>query len=81
MAICPLCNALEKVSIGCPTCNNPLQDGGKVADYSDPYGHYNDEDTVKLFDGYPNTDKDEVCPHLLVCKECDFEKVLFIQEQ
>lgn len=81
MAICPLCNALQKVSMDCPTCNSPLHDEGKVADYSDPYGHYNDEETVKLGDGYPNTAKEEICPHLLLCRDCGYERVLFIQEQ
>ena len=47
MAICPLCNALKELQIDCPKCANRLNDGGKVSDYLDAYGHYNDEETVK----------------------------------
>lgn len=81
MAICPLCNALEKVTMDCPTCHNPLNDEGKISDYLDSYGHYNDEETNKMGDGYPNTAKDKICPHLLVCGDCGYEQILFRQEQ
>ncbi len=81
MAMCPLCNALKEVNKNCPNCNKPLEDSGKVSDYLDPYGHYNDEETVKMGDGYPNTARDQICPHLLVCKECGFDQVIFIQEE
>ena len=81
MAICPLCNALKELQIDCPKCANRLNDGGKVSDYLDAYGHYNDEETVKMGDGYPNTAKDQICPHLMVCNECGHDQVEFIQEQ
>jgi hypothetical protein len=81
MAMCPLCNALKEVNKNCLNCSNRLEDSGKVSDYLDPYGHYNDEETVKMGDGYPNTAKDQICPHLLVCKECGYDQVIFIQEE
>ena len=80
MAICPLCNALREVKMDCPKCHSQLNDGGKVSDYLDAYGHYNDEETVKMGDGYPNTAKDQICPHLMVCNECGYDQVIFIQE-
>ncbi|MGN7479340.1 hypothetical protein ACTHOQ_15985 [Solibacillus silvestris] len=81
MAICPLCNALQEIKMDCPTCHSRLSDSGKVSDYSDPYGHYNDEETVKMGDGYANTAKEEICPHLMVCHECGYDRVVFIQER
>ena len=81
MAICPICNALEEIERECPKCRVRLKDGGKVSDYLDVYGHYNDEETVKMGDGYPNTAKDQICPSLMVCHECGYDQVVFIQEQ
>ena len=81
MAICPLCNALEELNIACPQCKIQLDDGGKVSDYLDVYGHYNDEETNKMGDGYPNTAKDQICPHLMVCPKCGDDQVVFIQER
>ena len=79
--MCPLCNALKEVNRNCPTCNTKLEDSGKVSDFLDPYGHYNDEETVKMGDGYPDTAKDQICPHLLTCKSCGCDQVVFIQEE
>ncbi|SDM90230.1 hypothetical protein SAMN05518871_102522 [Psychrobacillus sp. OK028] len=81
MAMCPLCNSLKVLNINCPKCNNLLEDSGKVSDFLDPYGHYNDEETVKMGDGYPNTAKDQICPHLLVCNNCRYDVVKFVQEE
>lgn len=81
MAVCPLCNSLKVLNIDCPTCNSPLENSGKVSDFLDPYGHYNDEETVKMGDGYPNTAKDQICPHLMICPTCEYNVVKFIQEE
>jgi len=81
LAICPLCNSFQAIEENCPKCGLPLDDSGKVSDFLDPYGHYNDEETVKMGDGYPHTAKDQICPHLLVCSHCGFDKVKFVQEE
>lgn len=81
MAMCPLCNSIKELEAYCPKCQKRLEDSGKVSDYLDPYGHYNDEETVKMGDGYPLTAKDEICPHLMVCKDCGHDEVRFIQEE
>ena len=81
MAICPLCNAFIEIEINCPKCASHLNDGGKVSDYLDPYGHYNDEETVKMGDGFPNSAKDHLCPHLMVCNKCGHDQVEFVKEQ
>jgi hypothetical protein len=31
-------------------------------------------------DGYPDTAKDQICPNLMVCNECGYDQVVFIQE-
>ncbi|WP_102693879.1 hypothetical protein [Rummeliibacillus pycnus] len=80
MAMCPVCNSLKVVEIDCPNCSTLLKNDGKVADFMDPYSHYEDEETVKMGDGYSNTAKDQICPHLMVCQNCGYDKVIFIQE-
>lgn len=81
MFACPLCNALKVLEVNCPKCDTPLEDTGKVSDFLDPYGHYNDEETVKRGDGYLYTAKDHQCPHLMVCSHCQYDVVKFIQEE
>ena len=81
MAICPLCNAFKELEMHCTLCGTLLDDSGKVSDFLDPYGHYNDEETVKMGDGYLNTARDQICPHLMSCKSCGHDQVVFIQEE
>jgi DNA-directed RNA polymerase subunit M/transcription elongation factor TFIIS len=81
VAMCPLCNGLNELDMNCSNCGTLMTDLGKVSDFLDPYGHYNDEETVKMGDGYPNTAQDQICPHLMSCKHCSHDKVVFIQEQ
>lgn len=80
VAMCPICNAFRELEMNCSTCNAQLEDMGKVSDYLDPYGHYNDVDTVKMGDGYMHTIEEQTCPHLMYCKNCDRNEVTFIQE-
>lgn len=79
--ICPICNGLRQIEKNCPNCHAQLEDQGKVSDFLDPYGHYNDIETVKSADGYPETVEDKICPHLMVCTNCGHENVKFVQEQ
>lgn len=80
MAICPVCNAFERLEKSCHNCQSHLNDKGRVTDYYDPYGHYNDIETVKSADGYLVTVKSNLCPHLLHCDNCQYETVKFVQE-
>lgn len=81
MGVCPLCNSMESMKFYCPMCNERLEDSGKITDFFDPYGHYNDDETVKMADGYPETVQHELCPHLFYCPTCAFEKVQLIKER
>lgn len=53
MVMCPLCNSFKKLELYCPECSCRLDDSGKVSDFLDPYGHYNDEETVKMVMAIP----------------------------
>ncbi|MEK3974634.1 hypothetical protein [Psychrobacillus sp. FSL K6-1267] len=79
MSECPLCNAFNHLEQNCPKCTNPLEDAGKESDFFDPYAHYNDLNTIKMGDGYPDTYKDDTCPHLIMCNNCGYDEVKFIQ--
>jgi len=78
LSLCPVCNALIPLTINCILCENPLEDFGKVADFLDPYGHYNDIETVQSADGYA---QNGTCPHLLYCEDCHHEQVVLIHEK
>lgn len=80
MAMCPICNSFKKLEKYCSNCGAQLEDSGKVADFLDPYGHYNDIETVKMGDGYPNSTKDQICPHLMYCNQCGHQAVELVQE-
>lgn len=79
MAVCPLCNALQQLIAYCSNCQAQLEDCGKVSDFLDPYGHYNDDETVKMGDGYPDTATGQICPHLLACPQCGNDEVRLIR--
>ncbi|KIL74878.1 hypothetical protein [Bacillus badius] len=81
MKLCPVCNAFKEIELSCPECHSSLEDKGKVSDFLDPYGHYNDEETVKMGDGYSDTAKKQICPHLMYCNHCGYDAVKFIQEE
>lgn len=81
MTLCPLCNAFETLEVYCSKCGHLLRDAGKAVDFSDPYSHYNDEETIKLSDGYPNTARDHICPHVMSCQNCGHDEVHFVREQ
>lgn len=81
MAICPACNAFIQLTAVCSTCQGKLRDGGKLADFLDPYGHYNDTDTLKLSDGVPDSIQQQVCPHLMYCNNCGTEQITYVEEQ
>ncbi|NLY80387.1 MAG: hypothetical protein GX072_11030 [Lysinibacillus sp.] len=80
MAQCPLCNSLTELEVFCPKCENRLDDSGKVSDYLEPYAHYEAAETVKMGDVYPNTAREQLCPHLMVCQQCGYDEVHFIKE-
>lgn len=79
MKMCPVCNSFQKLQKDCPFCQDRLVDGGRVADFLDPYGHYNDIETSNIGDGYDIQNKQ--CSHLLYCEDCNYDEVFMIAEQ
>lgn len=81
MSMCPVCNAFDQLEKDCIKCSATLDDKGKITDFLDPYGHYNDIETVKSADGFPFTVSAQQCPHLLYCHYCHHEEIEFVQEE
>lgn len=80
MSFCPLCNGFEVYVEHCPTCNQLLEDKGRVIDYFDDYSPYMEIDDMKKLDGYEQTLQRNQCAHVLFCVLCNAEQVVFIQE-
>ncbi|WP_110928978.1 hypothetical protein [Bacillus massiliglaciei] len=80
MAVCPLCNGLRAIQEKCPNCSQVMEDSGKVMDYYDEYSAYEEINTLKQNDGFPDSLKNEQCPHLLHCPECGADEVVLVKE-
>lgn len=81
MKMCPVCNTFQSIRKQCPFCHDKLVDGGRLADYLDPYGHYNDIVTSNLGDGYVNDSEKQQCPHLIYCEDCQYDEVFLVEEK
>jgi hypothetical protein len=57
-----------------------MEDAGKVMDYYDDYSAYEDINTLKENDGFPNSIRNGECPHLLSCPNCGEDDVVLIKE-
>lgn len=80
MSICPVCNGIEVVSMTCELCNSVMDDKGRLMDYFDDYSAYLEIDGMKLFDGIKDDAKNQQCPHVFYCPNCQIEKTTLIQE-
>ena len=80
MTLCPVCNAFETIEKPCPKCDESLTDGGRVADYFDPYAHYNDIETSNQGDGIVSDSSNPQCSHLLYCDHCNYDEVYEVEE-
>ncbi|OIJ08301.1 hypothetical protein BKP35_17740 [Anaerobacillus arseniciselenatis] len=80
MSLCPLCNGMASVETKCSTCHNQMNDQGRLLDYFDDYSAYLDIDGMKLFDGIENDAREQKCPHVFYCTNCDKENTILIQE-
>ncbi|WP_370529761.1 hypothetical protein [Alkalihalobacillus sp. AL-G] len=49
-------------------------------DYYDDYSPYLEIDGMKMEDGYPEDEKEKLCPHVFYCVQCSSENVLLIHE-
>ncbi|NLC76061.1 MAG: hypothetical protein GX750_00330 [Clostridia bacterium] len=69
--VCPLCNGLTVLTAPCPRCQEPVEDGGQMEGYDDPYSPYEDDLLVPA----PNAGEDpqKWCWHLVYCRQCGWE--------
>lgn len=78
--MCPVCNGLESIHIGCKNCGYPLDNNGRYQDFFDDYSAYMEVDEMKKINGIPNDYQENKCPHLLFCPHCFDQSVILIQE-
>ncbi|MCD8511163.1 MAG: hypothetical protein LRY73_15700 [Bacillus sp. (in: Bacteria)] len=81
MGYCPVCNGLEQVYQACPSCGSSMAEKGRWFDYFDEYSAYMPINTMKLFDGIKDDLKQETCPHLFYCENCNEDTVMLIKEK
>ncbi|EOW9529999.1 hypothetical protein ACO11K_003771 [Bacillus cytotoxicus] len=79
MMICPLCNALDAQTYSCPTCQNVLQDYGKVVDYIDDYSAYMDQELLTAVDGLTAQNSERYCTHLFYCATCNTDTEMVVE--
>ncbi|WP_309122690.1 hypothetical protein [Paenibacillus sp.] len=77
--ICPVCNGFADLRAACPTCKREAEDGGRLADYYDPYSAYRPIDEVRLTNGYPDVAARE-CLHKAYCANCGAAFVAAVPE-
>ncbi|MEI5906406.1 hypothetical protein WAK64_04975 [Bacillus spongiae] len=82
MKVCPLCNGLKQPHIVCTTCNNEMQNTGRIYDFFDEYSAYMDIESMKLVDGVTSSGEQEQCSHLFYCDICkaSFIKKILLEE-
>lgn len=80
MSMCPVCNGLNSLEVECPSCQNQMNDNGRLLDYFDDYSAYLDIEGMKLIDGIADDQKNQQCPHVYYCLNCEAEKTVLIDE-
>ena len=78
--ICPVCNGLESVHIGCKNCGHALEDHGRYQDFFDDYSAYMEVDEMKKCNGIKDDFKTHKCPHLLFCTNCNEQSIILLRE-
>lgn len=81
MGMCPVCNGLKELRVSCSICHSEMENRGMVMDYEDEYSAYEEIDTLKMNDGFPETFKKGECPHLMFCLKCNHDEVVLITER
>ncbi|WP_240407286.1 hypothetical protein [Gracilibacillus halophilus] len=70
MPICFVCNGLTTLDVKCTTCQQLVEDYGRVVDYYGDYAPYIEVEDAQMIDGYPETNKADECVHLSYCPVC-----------
>lgn len=70
MPICPFCNGLQYEQHTCTSCEDTLQDYGKLVDYMDDYSPYMDQELLTEVDGLTMNNSQQYCVHVMYCGTC-----------
>ncbi|MBB6454652.1 hypothetical protein HNQ94_003141 [Salirhabdus euzebyi] len=81
MHVCPLCNGLKVLQKNCQSCQQEMDDNGRLIDFFDDYSPYLEDEDAKLVDGYMNSKKEHICVHVFHCHSCHTEEKVEIKEQ
>lgn len=79
-SICPVCNGFTALRITCPTCQQQIDDAGRLADYFGDYSPYSEIDDAKLTNGFMDLATHQ-CIHVGWCPHCRKEQLIVISEQ
>lgn len=77
--ICPLCNGLLSYTKACPDCQQIMDDTGKLENYFGPYSPYEEMDSLRLINGYPDLASNQ-CLHVFSCSHCRKHYVVALNE-
>ncbi|MFC0561763.1 hypothetical protein [Halalkalibacter alkalisediminis] len=81
MGMCPICNGLNSLQLTCDICQKEQIDYGRVMDYYGKYEAYMPIDLNKMNNGIANDERDELCPHYIICSQCGKTSVYLVKEQ
>ncbi|MFA9557248.1 hypothetical protein ACERII_08095 [Evansella sp. AB-rgal1] len=81
MALCPVCNGLDKIKQQCTSCESLMDDQGRYLDYFDDYSAYMPIDLMKMIDGISSDQQQNLCPHLVMCPTCNKDELIMIKEK
>lgn len=79
-SICPVCNGFTRLQTICSTCQQPIDDAGRLADYFGDYSPYREIDDAKLTNGFLDVANHE-CIHVGWCPRCRNEQLFVVSEQ
>ncbi len=77
--ICPICNGFAASHISCPDCGLPMDDHGRISDYTGDYSPYRPIDDLKKTNGFLDLSC-HLCLHSHVCSRCEKRYIVSFQE-
>ncbi len=75
--VCPVCNGIEQIKLGCPRCGYMLRDGGNLQDFYGPYSPYIERNAYGDLAAYDARGR---CVHLLFCPQCGYDRRIVIHQ-
>ena len=66
--VCPLCNALQQITVKCRHCGARLVNAGKIEDFRGPYSPYTSAGILQ------DVKSATQCVHLFYCPNCGYDE-------